>query len=97
MLWGGGIAVLLEIARGFHPAYGASLLMVTFSLGAAAVGGWIYQLQRDHVRALLVRRTPWTSSQKPMAPAAPAADAIIVQTQLTTTSRDRDELALSCP
>ncbi len=78
MRWGGGIVVLLEIARGFHPAYGASVLMVTFSLGAAAVGGWIYQLQRDHVRALLVRRTPWESSQKTMAPTAPAADAIAV-------------------
>ena len=57
LLWGGGISVLLEIARGFHPAYHASALMVAFTLGAAMFGGWLYLLQRDHVRALLSRRT----------------------------------------
>ena len=57
LLWGGGLAVLLEIARGFHPAYHASALMVLFTVGAATVGGWIYHLQRDHVRALLVRKS----------------------------------------
>ncbi len=57
LLWGGGIALLLEIARGFHPAYHASALMVAFTVAAATVGGWIYHLQRDHVRALLARKT----------------------------------------
>ncbi|MEQ1692397.1 MAG: hypothetical protein ABMA00_13985, partial [Gemmatimonas sp.] len=55
--WGGGISALLEIARGFHPAYHASALMWCFTVGAAVLGGWLYQLQRDHVRALLARRT----------------------------------------
>jgi glycopeptide antibiotics resistance protein len=56
LLWGGGISVLLELARGFHPAYRASGLMVAFTVGAAVFGGWLYQLQRDHVRALITRR-----------------------------------------
>jgi glycopeptide antibiotics resistance protein len=51
-LWGSGVALLLEVARGFHPMYGASgLLWVVTSL-AALFGGWMYYLQRDHVRAL---------------------------------------------
>lgn len=54
--WGGGLAVLLELARGFHPAYGASALMVVFTIGASIFGGSLYQLQRNHVRALLARR-----------------------------------------
>lgn len=56
LLWGGGISVLLELTRGFHPAYRASALMVLFTVGAAVFGGWLYQLQRDHVRALISRR-----------------------------------------
>lgn len=56
LLWGGGISILLELARGFHPAYRASALMVVFTVGAAVFGGWLYQLQRDHVRALIVRQ-----------------------------------------
>ena len=55
--WGGGLSVLLELARGFHPAYRASVLMVVFTIGASVFGGWLYQLQRDHVRALLARIT----------------------------------------
>jgi glycopeptide antibiotics resistance protein len=54
--WGGGLSVLLELVRGFHPAYRASALMVVFTIGAAAFGAWLYQLQRNHVRALLTRR-----------------------------------------
>lgn len=57
VLWGGGLSLLLEGARGFHPAYRASALMLLFTISAAALGGWLYQLQRDHVRALLTRRT----------------------------------------
>jgi hypothetical protein len=30
--------------------------MVVFTIGAAAFGAWLYQLQRNHVRALLTRR-----------------------------------------
>ncbi len=51
------LTVLLELTRGFHPAYHASALMVAFTIGAAVLGGWLYQLQRDHVRALLTRRS----------------------------------------
>ena len=54
--WGGGLSVLLELVRGFHPAYRASALMVVFTIGAAAFGARLYQLQRNHVRALLTRR-----------------------------------------
>ena len=53
--WGGGISVLLELTRGWHPSYGASGLMFLFTCTASACGGLLYQLQRDHVRALLVR------------------------------------------
>lgn len=56
LLWGGGISILLELARGFHPAYRASALMVVFTVGAATFGGWLYQLQREHVKALITRR-----------------------------------------
>ncbi|MBL0173238.1 MAG: VanZ family protein [Gemmatimonadaceae bacterium] len=55
--WGGGLSLLLEAVRGFHPAYRASAPMVVFTIGAAVFGGWLYQLQRAHVRALLTRRT----------------------------------------
>ncbi len=55
--WGGGVSLLLETTRGWHPDYGASLLMLAFTVGACAFGGWLYQLQRDHVKALLARRT----------------------------------------
>ncbi len=57
--WGGGLSLLLEVVRGFHPHYRASLSMAAYTLGAAFVGGWLYHLQREHVRALLVRREVW--------------------------------------
>ena len=53
--WGGGVSLLLELTRGWHPQYGASVLMFLFTCTASAFGGLLYQLQRDHVRALLVR------------------------------------------
>lgn len=56
LLWGCGLSVLLEIARGFHPAYRASALMLLFTVVAAMFGGWLYQLQREHVKALITRR-----------------------------------------
>ena len=54
--WGGGISLTLEATRGWHPDYGASLLMLAFTTIASAFGGWLYLLQRDHVKALLARR-----------------------------------------
>lgn len=82
VLWGGGLTLLLEVARGFHPAYRASALMVIFTVSAAAFGGWLYQLQRDHVRALLTRRT---------------SSAVHTTTASTATSFDRGAPALSSP
>jgi hypothetical protein len=55
--WGGGISLLLEATRGWHPMYGASLLMLILTAAACSLGGWLYQLQREHVKALLTRRT----------------------------------------
>lgn len=55
--WGGGISLLLETTRGWHPSYGASLLMLLLTVAACAIGGWLYQLQREHVKAMLGRRT----------------------------------------
>lgn len=53
--WGGGIAVMLELARGWHAEFGASVLMGTLAISASVFGGWLYHLQRDHVRALWAR------------------------------------------
>ena len=55
-LWAGGISLLLEVARGWYPDTGASVLMWLFTVVAALFGGWLYLLQRDHVRALVDRR-----------------------------------------
>jgi glycopeptide antibiotics resistance protein len=52
LVWSGGISVLLEMARAWHPAYGASVMMLVLTCAAAVFGGWLYHLQRDHVRAL---------------------------------------------
>lgn len=54
--WAGGISFLLEVARGWYPDAGASVLMWLFTVIAALFGGWLYLLQRDHVRALVNRR-----------------------------------------
>jgi glycopeptide antibiotics resistance protein len=55
LTWSGGISLLLEATRGWHPAYGASAAMLVLTCGAGVFGGWLYQLQREHVRALVVR------------------------------------------
>jgi glycopeptide antibiotics resistance protein len=74
--WGGGVSLLLEATRGWHPDYGASLLMLVFTIGACAFGGWLYQLQRDHIKALLARRSraEIASSPSPSAAALVHAD-----------------------
>jgi VanZ family protein len=54
--WGGGVSVLLEVARGFHPASAASLSQWVLTLAATLLGGRIYLLQRAHVLELLTRR-----------------------------------------
>lgn len=53
--WGGALAVMLEVARGWHAQFGASVLMATLAIAASVFGGWLYHLQRDHVRALWAR------------------------------------------
>lgn len=55
-LWAGGISLLLEVTRGWYPDSGASVLLWLFTVVAALFGGWLYLLQRDHVRALVDRR-----------------------------------------
>jgi hypothetical protein len=43
---------VLELMRGFHPEHSASLLRWALSIGAAGLGGLIYDLQRAYVRQL---------------------------------------------
>lgn len=74
--WGGGVSLLLEATRGWHPDYGASLTMLVFTIAASTFGGWLYLLQRDHVKALVARRhRPGVKSNRPATPmgAAPIA------------------------
>ncbi len=71
--WGGGVSLLLETTRGWHPNYGASLVMLVFTITASTFGGWLYLLQRDHVKALVARRyRPGVTSNRPMTPMASA-------------------------
>jgi hypothetical protein len=53
--WGGALAVMLELARGWHAEQGASVLMGALAVAASVFGGWLYHLQRDHVRTLWAR------------------------------------------
>lgn len=53
VLWGGGVSLLLELARGWHPFYRASVSLWILTVLASGFGGWIYQLQREHVRTLI--------------------------------------------
>ncbi len=49
------LVVLLETARGWNTAQGASLAIALLAVAAGLFGGWLYHLQRDHVRTLLRR------------------------------------------
>lgn len=51
--WAGAASAALEIARGWHPDYGASAVMFALTLLGAGLGGWVYSLQLAHVRALI--------------------------------------------
>ena len=55
MACSGGISLLIEAFRGMIPQQGASLLLVGFTVATSVFGVWLYQLQRDHIRALLSR------------------------------------------
>lgn len=55
--WSVVTSALLQLARGFQPTAGASLSLFALTQVAAAFGHVLYALQRDHVRALVQRRT----------------------------------------
>lgn len=50
--WGGGLALMLELTRGLHPGYGASVILGCMAVAATVFGGWLYHLQRDHIRMI---------------------------------------------
>jgi len=54
--WCAVVSALLQAARGFQPATGASLLLFLLTQVASMTGHQLYVLQRDHVRALLQRQ-----------------------------------------
>lgn len=49
------LVLLLEIARGWNTTVGASAALGVLALAAGVFGGWLYHLQRAHVRTLLSR------------------------------------------
>ena len=49
------LVVLLELARGWNTTIGASLSVSILAICSGLFGGWLYHLQRDHVRTLLAR------------------------------------------
>lgn len=55
----GALVLLLEFARGWNSTIGASGALALLALGAGLFGGWLYHLQRDHVRTLLARPVPF--------------------------------------
>ncbi len=58
LLSAGSLVVLLELTRGWNTKHGASGSLALLGVGAALFGGWLYHLQRDHVRTLLKRGEP---------------------------------------
>lgn len=56
----GALVLLLEFARGWNSTIGASGALALLAIGAGLFGGWLYHLQRDHVRTLLARPVPFT-------------------------------------
>jgi VanZ family protein len=53
--WGAGLALAVEVIRGYDPGFGASLARGTLLALAAVYGGWLYHLQRAHVVQHLAR------------------------------------------
>lgn len=49
------LVCVLEAARGWNTAQGASASLGLLAVAAALFGGWLYHAQRDHVRTLLAR------------------------------------------
>jgi glycopeptide antibiotics resistance protein len=71
----GVAAAAVEGVRGFQPAWGASLAQTGMLVGAGLLGGWIFHLQRDHVRALGAARPPAADPDPALPAAAPLAAA----------------------
>jgi len=59
------IAAGVEVLRGFHPDYAASLLRFAFAAVSALFGASIYRRQRDAVRKLLAARKPGAAPPGP--------------------------------
>ncbi len=53
LVWAAALSGLIQLTRGWHGGYGASALMFALTLIASLIGGWLYLLQLDHVRALV--------------------------------------------
>ena len=51
------LVCVIEVARGWNTAQGASASLALLAVASAAFGGWLYHAQRDHVRTLLARTT----------------------------------------
>ena len=47
--WGGGGGLVVEVVRGYHAGYGASVARGGLLVAATLYGGWLYYLQRAHV------------------------------------------------
>lgn len=62
--WSVAASALLQVARGFQPAAGASATLFLLTQVAAAFGHLLYVLQREHVQALAQRRTVLQSFRK---------------------------------
>jgi glycopeptide antibiotics resistance protein len=56
LLWGALVGAITEGLWGFRAGSSASLVVLALALIASLYGGWLYHLQRDHVRALLAER-----------------------------------------
>jgi len=70
--WSVVTSALLQLARGFRGDAGASLLLFLLTQVAAAFGHVLYVLQRDHVQALVKRRTLLASFRKAAGITTPA-------------------------
>ena len=55
LAWVAVSSAVLELARGWHPAHGASATMFALTMLGGGFGGWLYLLQLAHVRALTAR------------------------------------------
>lgn len=69
------LVVLLELARGWNATIGASLSVSTLAVLSGLFGGWLYHLQRDHVRTLLARSSSRVRLLHEETPATPATRA----------------------